>query len=439
VLVGFAPPQALCLSRALEDRGARVMRVDTAREALAALAARDVAVLCLGPALGGAAAVDFLRRAADARKADRCRSLVLAAGRDLSPFQELVNDDELYYLTREPPAGEVILELLVAALRTDRRGTPVTTSRRRREVELRRTVMELSRDLARADEPAEAADCIARAARTLVDADGARCVLYDPRSQTFSQQGRPRLDDERLADERGDSIAAGLVGYAIRTGRPLRVERVGEDARWDREADTPGGGPDDRFLALPLTTAAGAAGGQSDPPRGGAWAVLTLSRGPTAAPFSAAELDDLRFLARRVAPLVGLFSLRDELQELLAAGDAAGDDGSPPLFRRRAVDYHANGSRRGKGRPLEVSPAWRWTSTPAARRWCAPTVGPTSPPASPARWPRWWWSRASRWRPASSCCASTATTRRRSWRAPRASWSSPWPSACAIPRTAAPR
>jgi membrane fusion protein (multidrug efflux system) len=126
----------------------------------------------------------------------------------------------------------------------------------------------------------------------------------------------------------------------------VRVERVGEDPRWDPDADTPGGAPGGRLLAVPL--AAGA------PPR--PWAAVVLSRDAAEPPFAAEDAEALASLAARVAPLAELVVSRDEPGTTGIRGSGGGEAGD--LFRRRAVERHAGGAGPGGSRPLEVSPAW---------------------------------------------------------------------------------
>ncbi|HEX6202217.1 MAG TPA: HlyD family efflux transporter periplasmic adaptor subunit, partial [Thermoanaerobaculia bacterium] len=192
------------------------------------------------------------------------------------------------------------------------------------------------RDFLRAG--AAAAALIARAARQLVGAERVRAVLVDPAADAF------REHDGRRAGE-AQSCAAGLVGFALRTGRALRVARVGEDPRWDREADTPGGAAGDRFLAVPL-----AAGASPRP-----WAALVLARDAAEPPFAAADAEALATLGARVAPLAELLVTGDEAATGLGGAAGRADDG---LFRRRAVEHHSGGAGAAPARPLQVSPAW---------------------------------------------------------------------------------
>lgn len=368
LLVAFDGPMAVRLSRRLEAHAVTVCRAAGAQEARHRLAGVGPAVVCVGSGLAAAAAARLVRAATDEPQPRLC--LALAGGPDLSPFQDLVDEDRLFYVSRRPPAEEEIETLVTAAAgrlrRAGREGAGEALPEERR-IDARRTVLELTRQLAAADDPARAAQRVARAARSLVEAHRARCVLHDPRTQTFRA-----AEDGEERDGGGQSAAAGLVGYAIRTGRAVRVERLGDDPRWDPDGDSADGGADQRFLALPLVAetadatthkaAAGALDGGVAASEERLWAVLVLTRAATAEPFSDADLQVLEFLARAVAPLAGRLRMRRQLDELLAAhggGDAAG---SERLFRRRAVEHHSGGARRGTGRPLQVSPSWmRWT------------------------------------------------------------------------------
>jgi biotin carboxyl carrier protein len=344
LLVGFSDAAAGGLARELAARGVTTATAADAAEGEERLRRTTVGVLCLGPALAGSEAAALLRRAAERRAESRRADLVLAAGDDLSPFQELVDADRLFFLAARCPAPEEVCDLVAAAVARVRGAAraPAPGGGAREEA-ARDTARELCRQLARTGEPAAAAALIARAARQLVGAERARSVVVDEAADTFREEDGRRPGPAQ-------SCAAGLVGFALRTGRGVRVERVGEDPRWDAAADSPGGAADDRLLAVPL--AAGA------PPR--PWAAVVLSRDAAEPSFTAEDEEALASLAARVAPLAELVVSRHPAGTagLRGAGDASGGGEAGDLFRRRAVERHAGGAGSGGSRPLEVSPAW---------------------------------------------------------------------------------
>ena len=61
----------------------------------------------------------------------------------------------------------------------------------------------------------------------------------------------------------------GLVSFVLRTGRPLAVERIGADPRFDRDADDPKATGEERFAAVPVLAVDGRV-----------LAVLAAVRGP---------------------------------------------------------------------------------------------------------------------------------------------------------------
>ena len=347
LLVGFDPAAADRLGRELAAEGVTACGAATADEGMARLQRQPAGVVCLGPRLAGEEAARFLQRTAFAPAAPRC-NVVLAGGDDAAAFQQLVDEDRLFFLTREPPAEGVVRDLLAAAVaraRAEGPGSSAPAAAAAVGDAARETVLELYRQWTPATGAAEAAALVARAARTLVEAERARCLLYDPASDSFSEDGDGGADgDGRPAAE---SCASGLVAFAIRTGRAVRLDRVADDARWDPAADTAHGSPDDRLLVQPLVVDGEGAGR--------VWAALALSRGAGAPPFTAAEAASVAFLARHAAPLAARFTLRREL-DARAGGDGAAAGGR--LFRRQALTYHAGGLSGQRSRPLEISPSW---------------------------------------------------------------------------------
>ena len=127
---------------------------------LRALGARQVSVLCIGPAIEGAAARDLVTAVEGLPEAPKVR-LVLAGGPDLSIFQELIDESRLYYLSQAPPAPRELDALLRTAVR--RAGeAEVEEERRTMSGSL---LVELLRRLALLEDPEEIADLVGRTAQ----------------------------------------------------------------------------------------------------------------------------------------------------------------------------------------------------------------------------------------------------------------------------------
>lgn len=306
-------------------------------EALRLLAAHPVAVLALGAGIPGEKARDLLERAEESPEAARRIHVVLAGGSDLTLFQDLIDRDRIFYLTPEPgPAADVVAILRSAAERWRTRPVlPAGTTPRWDPVEGR--LIAAVRIIASRREPAAAARAAAEAVEELAGAERGYCLLYDPAGDTLWS------GSEASGDYRRESAAVGLVSFVTRTGRPVAVERLVRDPRFDREADDPHGMGEERFAAAPIL-------GQD----GQVLAVLAAVRRPEAPPFSEESLRLLGRLAEEASPT---FTQLRQLQNegvpvrLYAEG----------LFRDKAVEHHQDGLR-GEGDLLRADPTWiRWS------------------------------------------------------------------------------
>jgi membrane fusion protein (multidrug efflux system) len=343
LLVGFEAGEAQALAGALRAEGVLARAAGDREEALALLARREIGVVCLGAGLPGWAALEFLRRAAAGEPAPGRAHVVLAAGPDPRIFQELLDEDRIFYLSRAPLAPADLTGLLRAAVGHRRRALETAPAPDGdAAAAVAPEVGALLRELARETDPRRGASLLARAARRTAGADRAACLLHDPGAQSYHD---PEADP---GGEEAESTAAGVIGFALRTGRAVRLDRLGDDPRCDPEADGRGGPPDQRLLVLPL--AATEAGAPPPPP----WGALAALRDPGREPFSAADEARLRLLAERAAPLLGPLAHRENAA---GRGDEGGGAGGGGLFRDEAVAFHAR-ELGARGSPLQVSPRW---------------------------------------------------------------------------------
>ncbi|HSF43830.1 MAG TPA: GAF domain-containing protein [Thermoanaerobaculia bacterium] len=310
---------------------------DSEAEALRLLASHPVAVLALGAGIPGEKARDLLERAEETRGAARRVHIVLAGGSDLTLFQDLIDRDRIFYLTSEPvPAADVVAILRGAAERWRTR-VPIPEGEVPRWDPVEGRLIAAVRTIASRREPAAAARAAAEAVEELTGAERGYCLLYDPAGDVLWS------GSEGSSDHRRESAAVGLVSFVTRTGRPVVVERLAGDSRFDREADDPHGMGDERFMAVPLL-------GQN----GQVLAVLAAVRPPEAEPFSEADLRLLGRLAEQASPtFVQLRLLQNEGAPVRLYAEG--------LFRDKAVEHHQDGLR-GEGDLLRADPTWiRWS------------------------------------------------------------------------------
>jgi len=312
-----------------------ILAVPDAAAARRVLETRRVGVLCLGPAIEGAAARALVAEIEDVPAPPPVR-LVLAGGSDLSVFQELIDESRLYYLSQAPPAPRELDALLRTAVR--RAGESAAREMEEPQRISGSVLVELLRRLSLLDDPEEIADLVAEAARDLVAADRAHFLVFD-------------LEKEELwarepggSARRYESAAVGLVSFVLRSGLPVNVPRAGEDVRYDRSADDPLGRGDERLLAVPVTAAGHELG------------VLVAVREASKPEFGDREEEDLERLAAQAAPSLAAQVLAD--RDGVAAEALGGPDSG--LFRREVVEQTLRPKIQAD--PLRISPAWaRWS------------------------------------------------------------------------------
>ncbi len=324
----------------------RFLVADSSEESLRLLAAQPVAVLALGAGVSGERALRLIEEADGTPEGtggiggagnQRRVNLVLAGGPDPSLFQELIDRDRVFYLSQEPvPAGDLIALLRSATVRW-RSTAPREDEGERRRSSFARRVFAATQAIATQRQPTGVARAAAEGVEELARADRGYCLLYDRNTDTLWEPPR----DADVDEERRETAAVGLVSFVLRTGKPLVLDHLGSDPRFDRDADDPKSQGDERFLAVPVPS-----------PDGRVLAVLAGVRTAAEAPFSEEDLQALTLLAEQSAAAFAQLGL------------AEGDNNGLPaaaLFREEAVEYHQVGLR-SEGDVLRVDPGWmRWT------------------------------------------------------------------------------
>jgi hypothetical protein len=339
LLTGFDGPTVEACLRLLGPE-LHLLVAGSEAEALRLLGAQPVAVLAVGGAISGDRARWLLEEAETGLGAEGVEArinIVLGAGPDPSLFQDLIDRDRIFYLSPEPvPAADLISLLRSGAERwraAERRGDG---DEKRRTVFARR-LLAATQSIASQRQPASVARASAQAVEEVVDAERGYCLLYDPATETLWEPPR----DADLEEERRESASVGLVSFVVRTGRPLAIERIGADPRFDRDADDPAAHGDERFAAVPVLG-----------PDGRILAVLAAVRRAEERGFDDEDLKGFTLLAEQAAPTFAQLRLAD--------GDAEGLP-TAALFREEAVEHH-NVGMRGEGDVLRVDPGWmRWT------------------------------------------------------------------------------
>jgi hypothetical protein len=245
-------------------------------ERLTAIRQHQRAVLVFGPGLSATGVTAVL----DALAPASCTSIVLGAT-GVAAFQELIDADRLFYLSRGELSPRDLDALIDSALQVPRED--VALDRFLSADQLRR--------MALAQSVPELADAVCGAAARAVAAERTRCVLFDRERQVL---WTPNESD-------GESAAVGLVSFILRTGLTLCFPRAGDDPRFDRELDAPGGEATDRFLGVAVRAG-----------RGEIVAVLVALRPAREAAFEPREIAALETVAAHASPYLSAWLLEQE-------------------------------------------------------------------------------------------------------------------------------
>ncbi len=334
LLAGFDP----AIAADLAELEAHVLVAPTARQALELLGRRRISVLCIGDQLRGPAARALLEDASRRFSDLDTVNLVLDAGPEPELFQSLIDRDELYYLSQQLPPRRDVLDILKSAV-AHRRLAPDPESENEGELAELQSVLELARQLARESDVDRALTLTREAIEQTVAADGAECLIYDPREEILWTR-RPDSGEERV-----ESAATGLVSFVVRTGVPVRLEHIGRDPRYDPEADNDGGARDQRFLAAPV-------GGEHR--RAGV--VVALRHGDRP-PFSESDFKSLQFLAEQLTPMLDRFALEARIDRWQERQHTALTTDAAAVFRHEAIEHHSRVPD-DHGNLLELSPNW---------------------------------------------------------------------------------
>lgn len=171
----------------------------------------------------------------------------------------------------------------------------------------------------------------------LVEADRARCLLFDAESGTLRS---PVEGEER------SWAAAGLAGEAALAGDFVVAERAGEDRRHVPAIDDPESTGRERLLAVPVRDTAGRV-----------LAVLVAVRRPSDAPFGRREQGALEMLGRFTASWFAREMLRERLDAAAEEHRRALRAAETSIFRESALQAHSHAGE-DEGAPLRMSPRW---------------------------------------------------------------------------------
>jgi ATP-binding cassette subfamily B protein len=359
LLLGFDAADAARLAELLEGE-ADVSAAAGRDDALLRLAGASAPLLvCLGPALEGRNAAAFVERAIAQNPA--ARHVVLAAGGEPELFQDFIDTDAIFFLSRRPPPLGEVAALLRSALAHDerRRRLDGVSGAEHGAMVVARAIARVVDRMATETDLERISGLLGNAAGALTDGDEGRFAVYDPLHETLW------FRDLEAGGAVRNSAASGLVGFVARTGEALMAERAGDDPRYDAEADNGGRSPQERLLAVPVLAPSPVVtqtGALVD-----ALGVLVATREPSREPFDDAERRRLEDLALQIAPIVRHRIFEKQLEEAISAADDPLATDGKPLYRHEALRSHRKGAGE-PGRVLELTQSHRKRNGPRPPR-----------------------------------------------------------------------
>ncbi|HXU45263.1 MAG TPA: GAF domain-containing protein [Thermoanaerobaculia bacterium] len=324
--------------------------VATEAEVLSRFERGEVAVLCLGPKIAGLRARHLLEQIGQRFPDARPLHLLTAGGPDPSLFQELIDEDRIFFLSLAPLGGDDLAALLESAIAKARARRAAAerdkSSDQAPRAALSRRVLEAAGRLAGTRDAAVISELVRADLAEFLSAARAHLLLYDPETEVLWEK-RSGL----AVEERRESAAVGLVSFVARTGRAVAVSPLADDPRFEREADDPEGDGRGPFCAAPVRGEEGAT-----------IAVLSAAREAGADPFSAEDRAALDLYAERAAPALAQITLESRLAEKAKLEERELRDRALDVFREEALDHHLAAARK-EGEVLRISPAWvDWAS-----------------------------------------------------------------------------
>ena len=344
----------------------------------------EVAVLALGPGFSGHPARQLLESLRERFPHSRTLHLLASGGPDPAVFQELIDEDRIFFLSLQTLGGEDLSALLESALSRFRAlrlaeavaeraapsvaaaphaeglalaGTvPLPVPKRDERAELSRRVLAAAGRLAGERDPAAVAYLVREDLGELIGASRAHVLLYDAETEVLWER-RGGMS----AEERRESAAVGVVSFVARTGRPVAAARLADDPRFEREADDPEGTGQGPFAAIAVrdTTTSGTPSEGSSAP---VIAVIAALRDPGSDPFSPSDRAALALYGERATPALAQLALETRLAEQGKREERRMREGALDVFREEALDHHMTSARK-EGDLLRISPAWiDWAS-----------------------------------------------------------------------------
>jgi membrane fusion protein (multidrug efflux system) len=310
--------------------------VGSSGEVLGLFALNHVAILVLGPRLRPRDACDLLTRCTADSSQQPSINIVVHTSNKLEIFQDLVDDDKIFYLSRHSISAQQLSAIINAA--ADRiRGIPRGERSHFALLNASDDLLAFQLQIARQRDIGDACRVLVDMVAKQIRAASAQYLIHDPGTETLWSPSSESQDERRI------SSAAGLVGYVLHTAQLVRIESVKSDPRYDSDADDPDGDIRDAFIACPMRAE-----------NGMVFAVVSAVRSGGLAAFSRSDAQTLMFITEIAAPTFAILLLENHAQRLLAER-VKGTIGH--VFENKALE-HCLGSPEQEAELLAQLPLW---------------------------------------------------------------------------------
>jgi hypothetical protein len=222
----------------------QILTTANSTEALHYLESGNVAVLLLGPLLMPLQALEILSYL-DSQPSFICPLIiVLCSGLSRSSLQHYVDNGCIFYLASGMSGERDISSLVLSALNHVQRKIKKDLDLTGDKV---RELLDFCTRLPMQLDVVSAGELLAATVGKLIRAPHVRCLVHDETADTIAPTKALRLEEPDL-----HSAASGIAAFIVRSGKRVRLTRVGTDPRYDFETDNPDGGQNDRLLAAPI-------------------------------------------------------------------------------------------------------------------------------------------------------------------------------------------
>jgi GAF domain-containing protein len=300
---------------------------------------RAVAVLVLGADILPELIEGLLEQLSKSYPNTRTENIVLYEGVPIENFQVAVDEDRIFYLARASLSKPHLETLISAALTRYRARSRMLPNPLMMKAGLARALPDFCLRIAYQVEPSSIALILSETVSSLFGNDTVECLMYDHASDTLWIRNSSGKEERRIA------AASGLVGYVAHTAQELSLSNMGDDPRYDEDADGPKTPSTSRLLALPLLSTSREV-----------IAVLKITRSVSLQPFSSEQIAVIATYARHAAVALDHLLRREYLEETVLSNTRA-DVTNLSVFQKTALNYHTRPKPPG-GPVLTNLPVW---------------------------------------------------------------------------------